>query len=153
MYSTVLINVFVSLSGKCCDQCYCVPLRLWRSQHHLQYLARSVTQLQQPVRRRLRHRALTGPRPSSGLLLPGPDLLEKVTVLHTPQLKCEIIHPNIQPLVTMIPASCSCLFFFYIRMIYYLTRSSSFMSLFLSVSSSLFLFHVSFPLFFFIHDF
>lgn len=115
-----------------------------------------------PVSRPLSHPATatsqtTAPTQSSHrappLIRPSPSWTWPIgkgnRVLHTPQLKCEIIHPNIQPLVTMIPASCSCLFFFYIRMIYYLTRSSSCMSLFLSVSSSLFLFHISFPPFFY----
>lgn len=56
--------------------------RLRCTQHHLLCLPRSVTQLQQPVRRGLRHRAFTRPCPLTGLLLPGPHLLEKVIPLH-----------------------------------------------------------------------
>lgn len=57
--------------------------RLRRPQHHLQYIACSITQLQQPVRRGFRHGAFTWPCPLPGLLLSGPHLLEKVTGFST----------------------------------------------------------------------
>lgn len=57
---------------------FVLPTRLRCPQHHLQCLSGSVSQLQQPVGRRLRHWAQPGIQPLPCFLISGPDLLEEV---------------------------------------------------------------------------
>ena len=59
--------------------CFVLPTRFGRPQHHLQCLSGSVSQLQQPVRWRLRHRAQPGIQPLPCFLISGPNILEEVS--------------------------------------------------------------------------
>lgn len=61
--------------------CFCFFGRLWRTQHHLQCVSCSVTQLQQPVWWWVRHRVQTETLHSLHLLLFGSILLEKVPIV------------------------------------------------------------------------